>query len=133
MAINAFDHAISNPVRRTDDTIGLAIGMTISMTIRHTLLAILSLAQVGRDEKLDEQEEVRAEKSASENGSAFRPSTVFCFWEERILFVETMREELEGGVIYDGEVDHELGDLHSGHVLLPPETTAACCTIVIVI
>lgn len=44
-----------------------------------------------------------------------------------------MGEQLEGGVVDDGEVDYELRDLHCGYMLFPPESTAACCAVVVVV
>jgi len=105
-------------------TVGVSVGDGLSSGLGTSFL-------VGPHVEVDEQEQVAREESAAEECSALFSCAGSDGGEGR---GPVGRDEVRvGGKVDDAEVDDELGDLHRGEVLLPPDLAAASRSPVVVI
>jgi len=108
----------------------VGLGKTVSYTVGNTLEALDSrLLLVGINVELDEQEQVTGQNTASKQGSRLGASTI-----SDVRRVPVPSGEARVGAEVDGEeIDNELGDLHRGQILLPPNPLATSGCVVVVI
>jgi len=112
------------------DAVTVGSRKTISDTVGSTLEALDGrLLLVGINVELDEQEQVAGQNAASKQGSTLSASAVP---DVRPVPVSGSEPGV-GAKVYREEIDNELGDLHGGQILLPPNPLATSGRIVVVI
>jgi len=119
------------------DTVTVSIGKPVGDTVG-SILEVLDgrLLLVGIDVELDEQEQVAGQNTASNKGGRLGASTVSEGWRAPVsgkTSGETGGETRVCPEVDREEINHELGDLHRGQVLLPPNPLATSGCVVVVI
>jgi len=108
----------------------ISVSNTVSNTVGGALETLDGrLLLVCINVELDEQEQVAGQDTASEQGRSLSPSAVSRGRQVPILGGETS----VGTKVDRKEIDDELGNLHRGQVLLPPDllSTSGCVVVVI--
>jgi len=112
------------------DAVAVGLDNAINNAVSSTLKALDSwLLLVRVDVKLDEQEQITAQNTATKQGSRLSPSTV-----PNVRQVPLASSEARiGAKVYCEKINDELGYLHRGQVLLPPDPLSTSGSVVVVI
>jgi len=127
-------HPFSHLLRLFGMPVGDAVTIGSRKTISDTVGSILEaldgrLLLVGINVELDEQEQVAGQNAASKQGSSLSASAISHVRQVPV----SSGEPGVGAEVYREEINNELGDLHCGQILLPPNPLTTSGRIVVVI
>jgi len=113
------------------NAVTVCLHKSVSNTVGGSLEALDGrLLLVGIDVELDEQEQVTGQNATTKQGGRLSASAVS---NVRQVIPVSSGEARVGAKVNCKEINHELGDLHRGQILLPPNPLATGGCVVVVI